>query len=94
MYLLKEKFEVPQIFETFYLMIHTQYDTKIKILRTDNSTEYFNSVLNNFISKKGLLHHNSCIESPQQNGISERKNRHLLEVALSLLFTANVPKKF
>ena len=64
MYLLKEKYEVPQIFETLYSMIHTQYDTKIKILCTDNGTEYFNLVLNNFISKKGILHHGSCVESP------------------------------
>ena len=93
MYLSKEKSEVTQIFETLYSMIHTQYDTKIKILCTDNGTEYFNSILNNFISKKGILHHDSCVESPQQNGISKRKNRHLLEVARSLLFTKNVPKK-
>ena len=64
MYLLKEKSKVPQIFETLYSMILAQYDTKIKILHTDNGTEYFNSVLNNFISKKGLLHQSSCDESP------------------------------
>ena len=52
MYLLKEKSEVPQIFEIFYSMIHTQYDTNIKILRIDNGRVYFNSVVNNFISKR------------------------------------------
>ena len=93
-YLLKEKSEVPQIFEKFHSMIKTQYNAPIKIIRTDNGTEYFNSVLNQFLSTNGLLHHSSCVDSPQQNGISERKNRHLLEVARSLLFTANVPKRF
>ena len=34
------------------------------------------------------------VQTPQQNGVSERKNRHLLEVARSLLFASNVPKRF
>ena len=93
-YFLKEKYEVSSIFEKFYSMIRTQYDTSIKILRTDNGTEYFNNALNHFLSTRGLLHHSSCVDSPQQNGISERKNHHILEVARSLLFTANVPKRF
>lgn len=36
----------------------------------------------------------SNVNTPQQNGISERKNRHLLEVARALMFTSNVPKHF
>ena len=51
-------------------------------------------MLNLFLSKHGLLHHSSCVDSSQQNGILERKNRHLLEVGCSLLFTVDVPKKF
>ena len=51
-------------------------------------------MLNLFLSKHDLLHHSSCVDSPQQNGISKRKNQHLLEVAHSLLFTVDVPKKF
>ena len=51
-------------------------------------------MLDLFLSKHAHLHHSSCVDSPQQNGISEHKNRHLLEVARSLLFTVDVPKKF
>ena len=47
-----------------------------------------------FFSKRGIIHQSSCNQTPQQNSVSERKNRHLLEVARSLLFTLNVPKKF
>ena len=36
----------------------------------------------------------SCINTPQQNGVSQRKNNHLLEVTRSLLFGSNVPKHF
>jgi hypothetical protein len=40
------------------------------------------------------LHQTTCINTPKQNGISERKNRHILEVTRSLLFQTNVPKRF
>ena len=93
-YLLKDKSEVSQIFENFYSMIENQFNTSIKILRIDNDTKIFNYVLNLFLSKHGLLHHSSCVDSPQQNGNSKRKNRHLLKVALSLLFIVDVPKIF
>lgn len=44
------------------------------------------------MSDNGIIHQSSCVDTPQQNGVSERKNRHLLEVARSLMFTMNVPK--
>ena len=41
-----------------------------------------------------FLHRSSCIDTPKQNGLAERKNRHLLEVARALMFSTNVPKHF
>ena len=35
-----------------------------------------------------------CANTPQQNRIVERKNRHLLEVTRSLMFTTHMPKCF
>ena len=91
---MKEKSEVSQIFQKFYKMVKNQFKTKIQILRTDNGREYYNVVLGNFLSSEGIIHQSSCVETPQQNGVSERKNRHLLEVARSLLFSTNVPKQY
>ena len=54
--------------------------TRIKILRTDNGTEYFNTLLGAYLLEQGIIHQSSCIGTPQQNEIVERKNRHLLEV--------------
>ena len=34
----------------------------------------------------------TCVDTPQQNGVAERKNRHLLEITRALRFQMNVPK--
>jgi Reverse transcriptase (RNA-dependent DNA polymerase)/gag-polypeptide of LTR copia-type/Integrase core domain/GAG-pre-integrase domain len=88
LYLLKSKGEVFSKFEEFIFFVENQFDAKVKIFRSDNGTEFIN---NNFMKTKGILHQTTCIYTPQQNGISERKNRHLLEVTRSLLFQNNVP---
>ncbi|RVW87339.1 Retrovirus-related Pol polyprotein from transposon RE2 [Vitis vinifera] len=51
-------------------------------------------ILGEFLAQEGIVHLSSCVDTPQQNGIAERKNRHLLEVARSLMFSMNVPKLF
>jgi len=89
---MREKSEVENIFKNFYAMIETQFQTKICILHSDNGTEYFNEVLGNFLKEKGIHHQSTCVDTPQQNGIAERKNKHLLEVSRALMFSMNTPK--
>ncbi|KAG8501502.1 hypothetical protein CXB51_003813 [Gossypium anomalum] len=91
-YLLKEKSETPKVFQHFHSMVRTQFNSTIHTLHTDNGREYFNSVLSPYLSDQGIIHQSSCPDTPQQNGISERKNRHLLAVARAIMFTMNVPK--
>ncbi|KAG8497017.1 hypothetical protein CXB51_008247 [Gossypium anomalum] len=91
-YLLKEKSETPKVFQHFHSMVRTQFNSTIHTLHTDNGREYFNSVLSPYLSDQSIIHQSSCPDTPQQNGISERKNRHLLAVARAIMFTMNVPK--
>ncbi|GMI70512.1 hypothetical protein HRI_000720500 [Hibiscus trionum] len=91
-YLLKEKSEVYRVFQNFHSMIRTQFNSNIHTLRTDNGREYFNSILSPYLSEQGIIHQSSCPNTPQQNGVSERKNRHLVAVARALMFTMDVPK--
>ncbi|CAN1766567.1 Retrovirus-related Pol polyprotein from transposon TNT 1-94 [Linum perenne] len=93
-YFFKHKYEVEEIFKQFYNMIFTQFHTAISVLRTDNGTEFFNSKMSDFLLSKGIIHQSSCPNTPQQNGVAERKNRHVLEVARALMFSANLPKYF
>ena len=41
-----------------------------------------------------ILNQTSCVDTPSQNGIAERKNKHLLETARALLFQIHMPKHF
>ena len=47
-----------------------------------------------FCQKEGIIHESSCVKTPQQNGIAERKNGHLLDQTRALLFQHEVPKRF
>ena len=75
-------------------MIQKQFQTGIQILKTDNGTKYFNSILGPYLKDHGIIHQSSCVGTHQQNDIVERKNHHLLEVAQSLMFTTHMPKRF
>jgi hypothetical protein len=59
-------------------MVKNQFGVSIKRVRFDNAKDYFNHGLNSFCQKEGIIHEPSCVKIPQQNGIAERKNRHLL----------------
>ncbi|XP_021901240.1 uncharacterized protein LOC110817136 [Carica papaya] len=75
-------------------MIKTQFVTTIQVLRSNNACEYFESTLKNYLAENGIIHQNYCAYTPQQNGIAEKKNRHILEVARSIMFTSHVLKQF
>ncbi|KAJ7954112.1 Retrovirus-related Pol polyprotein from transposon TNT 1-94 [Quillaja saponaria] len=93
-YLMRTKNEVFQCFQMFHKLICTQFDAKVKVLRSDNGTEYSEGSFQKYLCDHGILHQTSCVNTPAQNGVAERKNKHLLEVARSLMFTMNVPKTY
>lgn len=90
--MLKHKFEVFSAFQKFSALIHTQFGGQIKVLRSDNGGEFVNSEFQQFFHTHGIIHQTTCPQTPEQNGVSERKNRHLLDIARSLLFSAHMPK--
>lgn len=75
-------------------MIQNQFHTKIQVLKTDNAKEYFESTLGSYLLSQGIVHLSTCVDTPQQNGVAERNNTHLVEVARSIMFTTHVSKQF
>ncbi|KAL0399261.1 UNVERIFIED_CONTAM: Retrovirus-related Pol polyprotein from transposon RE1 [Sesamum radiatum] len=88
------KSQVPYTIDKFLRMIQTQFQAIVKVVRTDNGTEFVNSQCRTLFTSFGILHQTSCSYTPQQNGVVERKHKKLLEVARALLFQSNLPKKF
>lgn len=91
-YLMNDKSEVKNVFQVFFKMVENQFQSKICLFCYDNGKEYFNEYLGNFFEEKGILHQSTYRDTPQQNGIAERKNKHLLEVARAIMFSMHVPK--
>jgi len=59
--------------------IETHLDYKIKILITDYVREYLFFQFQSFLNLQGILHQISCAHTPQQSGVAECKNHHLVE---------------
>ncbi|KAK2418425.1 putative mitochondrial protein [Trifolium repens] len=93
-FLMKDRSELFNIFKNYCSEIMTQFGKTIRILRSDNAKEYFSDRFNSFMHSKGIIHQSSCPHTPQQNGVAERKHRHIVDTARTLLLNANVPLKF
>lgn len=93
LYLMKSKDEVYHWINIFFNILKNQFNKSIKIMRTDNGTEFVNQRLKSFLENNGIIHQTTCVYTPQQNGVVERKHRHLLNVARSLLFQSGLPLK-
>lgn len=93
-FLMKYKSDTKTYLLQFFHWVNTQFDSQIKIIRTDNGSEFIHKDLMSYYSDHGMEHQTSCVYTPQQNGIVERKHRHLLEVARALMFQANLPISF
>ena len=67
-----------------------------RCFQSDNGWEwkYIGHVFGLYFQDNGIIHQNSYIDTPQQNGVTKRKNKHLLEVAYTPMFSRNVSKHF
>ncbi|GKC14447.1 putative ribonuclease H-like domain-containing protein, partial [Tanacetum coccineum] len=76
--------ETSGILKTFITKIENQLDHKVKVIRSDNGTEFKNSVMNQFYEIKGIKREFSVFRTPQQNGVAERRNKTLIEDARTM----------
>jgi len=75
--------------ENFVIFVQTQFGTAIKIIRSDNEIEFF---MTNLFVNKGIVHQTSCVNTPRQNSIVERKHGHILNVARTLMIQSHLLK--
>nr|GEZ50848.1 putative ribonuclease H-like domain-containing protein [Tanacetum cinerariifolium] len=93
-FFLATKDETSPILKTFITGLENQLSLKVKVIKSDNGTEFKNSDLNQFCGIKGIKKEFSVPRTPQQNGIAERKNRTLFEAARTMLADLLLPIPF
>nr|GEZ67310.1 putative ribonuclease H-like domain-containing protein [Tanacetum cinerariifolium] len=81
---LATKGETSGILKTFITGIENQLDFKVKVIKSDNGTEFKNSVMTQFCDAKGIKREYSVARTPQQNKVAERRNRTLIEAARTM----------
>jgi transposase InsO family protein len=85
---------VVSIFKGFAKWAENEFDFKIKKIRSDNGFEIKNSKIKDYCDEKGVKDEFSAKYTPQQNGVVERKNLTLIDMARSMLLEYNVLDSF
>ncbi|KAG9444922.1 hypothetical protein H6P81_016262 [Aristolochia fimbriata] len=90
-YLLNKKSDALESFKEFKAEVEKSTGKMIKGLMSDRGREYCSDLFNSYCIENGIVHYLSIPRTPQQNGVSERRNRTLLEMVRSMMSGTNLP---
>ncbi|GJU04041.1 retrotransposon protein, putative, ty1-copia subclass [Tanacetum coccineum] len=93
-YLLKYKHEVFETFKVFQKEVENQLGKIIKSLRSDRGGEYTSQEFLDHLKEHGIIAHRTPPYTPQNNRVSERRNRTLLDMVRSMMSQTTLPKSF
>jgi transposase InsO family protein len=92
-FFLQEKSQTQETLKRFLRRSQNEFRLRIKNIRSDNGTEFKNSQIEGFL-EEDIKHEFSSPYTPQQNGVVERKNRTLLDMARTMLDEYKTPDRF
>jgi hypothetical protein len=84
-FFLQEKSQTQETLKRFLRRAQNELGLRIKKIRRDNRTKFKNSQIEGFLEDEGIKHEFFSPYTPQQNGVVERKNRTLLDMARTML---------
>ncbi|KAK9671652.1 hypothetical protein RND81_12G045300 [Saponaria officinalis] len=93
-YLMRHKSESFEKFKQFKNEVQNQIGKKIKALRSDRGGEYFSQEFDDHLKDCGIVSQLTPPGAPQLNGVSERRNRTLLDMVRSMKSLADLPVSF
>ncbi|KAD4982077.1 hypothetical protein E3N88_18748 [Mikania micrantha] len=93
-YLMKHKHETFEKFKEFQNEVENQLGKTIKALRSDRGGEYLSLEFINHLKERGIVSQPTPPGTPQLNGVSERRNRTLLDMVRSMMCRTNLPHSF
>jgi len=88
------KSDVYVTFLKFKSLVENQFSCRIKQLQSDGGGEFLSKQFTSFLETNGIFHRISCPYTAQQNGLAERKHRHVVEMGLSLLAQSGLPQTY
>ena len=93
-FFLQDKSETQGTLKRFLRRAQNEFELKVKKIRSDNGSEFKNLQVEEFLEEEGIKHEFSAPYTPQQNGVVERKNRTLIDMARTMLGEFKTPERF
>jgi hypothetical protein len=93
-FFLQDKSETQGNLKRFLKRAQNEFELKVKNIRSDNGSEFKNLQVKEFLEEEGINHEFSAPHTPRQNGVVERKNMMLIDMARTMLGEYKTPERF
>ncbi|KAL4383231.1 hypothetical protein GQ457_15G018270 [Hibiscus cannabinus] len=93
-YLMRHKSKALEKFKEFKNEVQNQHGKSIKELRSDRGGEYLSQDFDELLKECGIVSQLTPPGTPQWNGVSERRNRTLLDMVRSMMSHTDLPTSF
>jgi transposase InsO family protein len=93
-FFLQDKSETQGTLKRFLRRAQNEFELKVKKIRSDNGSEFKNLQVEEYLEEEGVKHEFFAPYTPQQNGVVERKNRTLIDMARTMLGEFKTPERF
>jgi transposase InsO family protein len=93
-FFLQDKSETQETLKRFLRWAQTEFELNVKKIRSDNGSEFKNIQVEEYLEEEGIKHEFAAPYTSQQNGVVERKNRTLIDMARMILGEYKVSERF
>ena len=90
----KQADEIGNAIQDYITEMERQFNAKVKKIVMDGGKEFVNRKLTNWLTSQGIIIKQTNPYTPEQNGVSERKNETLVETARAMIKDAGLPQSF
>jgi hypothetical protein len=93
-FFLQDKSKTHGTLKCFLRRAQNEFELKVTKIRSNNGSEFKNLQVEEYLEEEGIKHEFSAPYTPQQNGVVERKNKMLIDMARTVLGEYNTPERF
>ena len=93
-YLMRHKSDTFELFKEYRALVEKQLGKSIKTLRSDRGGEYLAGEFEDHLKEEGIVSQLTAPGTPQQNGVSEQRNRTVMDMVRSMMSYSSLPDSF